>query len=97
MNLTHIIGKATVLANALIKDAREYRQVILSSNEDKFTLPVTPGKYQVTTSQNNKIVDILDFGERLIFGNEKLMKLKVGCFFPAQKTEQVIVFTCSVP
>ncbi len=28
-------------------------------------------------------MDILDFGENLIFGNPKLKKLKVSCFFPA--------------
>ena len=85
MNFTQIIGKVTVLENYIFGGVREFRQVILSSGEDKFTLPVTPSKYSVTTSQNNKVVDILDFGEHLIFGNEKLMKLKVSCFFPAQK------------
>ncbi len=59
------------------------RQFVLSSNNERLVLPVTPWKYQVTTAQDNKTVDILDTGEALIFGNPKLKRLKFSCFFPA--------------
>lgn len=63
---------------------REKRKVILKSNDgETLTLPVVPWKYQVTTGQLNKVYDILDFGEALVFGNAKLKKLKMSCFFPA--------------
>lgn len=84
MKLSRIIESADVLANYLLGGTKEYRAVIFQSDNEKFTLPVTPWKYSVQTEQNNKIVDVLDFGEALIFGNTKLKKLKVSCFFPAK-------------
>ena len=60
----------------------EKRKVILSGTEDRLILPVTPWKFSVTTGQNNKIVDIIDSGEYLLFGNAKLKRLKLECFFP---------------
>ena len=62
-----------------------FRTMIISKDEEKLTLPVTPQKYSVSAEQDNRIVDILDFGERLIFGNPKLKRLKVSCFLPALK------------
>ena len=81
MDLISIIGEYSILENS---SAKTYRtMVIQTDNEDeRLVLPVTPFKYSVTTEQNNKVVDILDFGENLIFGNTKLKKLKVNCFFP---------------
>ena len=61
------------------------RVIILTCGSESMTLPVTPWKYTVSTSQNNKLVDILDFGEALLFGNAKLKKLKFSCFFPNQE------------
>ena len=58
------------------------RQVILSQGKEKFTLPVSPAKYEVQTAQNNKTVDIIDFGEAMLFGNPQLLRLKFSCFFP---------------
>lgn len=65
-----------------------YRVVILACGSESMTLPVTPWKYTVSTSQNNKLVDILDFGEALLFGNAKLKKLKFSCFFPNQERHE---------
>lgn len=62
---------------------KEYRVIILQSGEYKFTIPVTPAKYTVQTEQMNKIVDILELGEVLVFGNPKLKRLKFSAFFPA--------------
>ena len=61
----------------------KYRLVILQADNEKLTLPVTPSKYSISTDQNNRAVDILDFGEMLHFGNVKLKRIKFGCFFPA--------------
>lgn len=61
------------------------RQVILSSGEEKFTLPVTPRTYKAQTEQNNVIVDIIDFGEAQLFGNPKLKRLSFSAFFPHLK------------
>ena len=88
VKLTTIWSKANVLASYLLGGGGEYRKVILSSEGEELTLPVTPWKYQVTTSQNNKVVDILDFGEALLFGNAKLKKLKFSCFFPNQERHE---------
>ena len=73
-----------LIASYLLSGGGDYRKVILSCESEKLTLPVTPWRYDVTTSQNNKIVDILDFGEALLFGNAKLKQLKFTCFFPNQ-------------
>lgn len=60
-----------------------YRQVVMSCEDEKLTLPVTPTKYTVQTEQDNKLVNILDFGEAQLFGNPKLKRLSFGMFFPA--------------
>ena len=60
------------------------RQVVLSCNGEKFTLPVTLGKYEVTSGQKNKVVDIEQVGEALIFGMPEVRKLSLECFFPYQ-------------
>jgi len=81
MKLASIWGNANTLGQYLLGGTAERRTVILQSGEEKFTLPVTPWKYEVQTAQSNKTVEILDFGEALIFGNAKLKKLKFGVFF----------------
>jgi len=58
------------------------RQVIMSCEGEKFVFPVTPIKFDVQTSQNNKTVDIIDFGEAMLFGNPGLIRLKFSTFFP---------------
>ena len=60
-----------------------YRIVSCSYGDERIVLPVTPWKYQAQLGQNNKIVEILDFGEMLVFGNTKLHRLKFSCFLPA--------------
>ena len=59
------------------------RQIVLNCDGEKFTLPVTPAKYEVTTGQNNRVVDILDYGEAVLFGNPQVVKLSFSCFFPS--------------
>ena len=78
-----MIGSADLWYNYLQGGVRNFRTVIFSVGDEKLTLPVTPSKYSITAPQNNKIVDILDFGEALIFGTTALKKLKISGFFPA--------------
>lgn len=85
MTFSEIWNTANNVASYILGNRREYRTVVLSSGEERFALPVTPYKYQVQTAQDNQIVEILDTGERLLFGNPKLKRLRFGCFFPATK------------
>lgn len=85
MKFTQIWGTVNNVASYILGNVREHRTVVLSSGTEKFVLPVTPWRYQVQTAQDNKIFDILDTGEALIFGNPKLKRLKFGCFFPATR------------
>mgnify|MGYP007101845646 CR=1 FL=1 len=85
MNFTQIWNTANNIASYILGNQREYRTVVLSSSGERFVLPVTPWRYQVQTEQDNQLVDILDTGEALIFGNPKLKRLKFSCFFPALK------------
>lgn len=75
---TTFVGIASLVGAVLGR-----RLVILKSQGEFLPLPVTPEKYQITTVQQNKTYDILDFGEALVFGNAKLKRLKFGSFFPA--------------
>lgn len=88
MRFSQIWSKANVLASYLLGGGGEYRKIVISDEYEELTLPVTPWKYQITTSQNNKVVDILDFGEALLFGNNRLKKLKFSCFFPNQERHE---------
>ena len=88
MRTNVIWGKANLTASYLLSGNINYRKVTLSCENEQLTLPVTPWKYTVTTGQDNKVVDILDFGEALLFGNAKLKRLKFGCFFPNQERHE---------
>ena len=69
------------------------RQITLTSESDdqKITLPVTPDSYDVQSGQNNKKVDIIEYGEMLLFGNKTLRELKFSSFFPSLKHEYPFV------
>lgn len=82
MSLMNLWGTVNGVATLAFGGTTPKRQVILSQGSDKFTLPVTPIKYEVQTAQNNKTVDIIDFGEAMLFGNPQLLRLKFSCFFP---------------
>lgn len=69
------------------RPAPNRRQYVLSCNGDVLTIPITPSKYEVKTSQNNKLVDIIEFGEAQLFGNPKLKRLSFSGFFPHPKHE----------
>lgn len=89
MSLDSFMNKANNIVNilslALGTESANKRQVILSSNNEKFIVPVTPRNYEVKTAQDNETIDILDFGEAMLFGNAKLKRLSFSCFFPNPK------------
>lgn len=84
MSLDSFMNKAynvvNLLSLALGNESAVRRQVILSSNGEKLTIPITPRQYEIRTSQNNKIIDILDFGEAMLFGNARLKQLSFSSF-----------------
>ena len=83
MNKTYSI--VNLLSLALGNETAAKRQIILSSDNEKFTIPVTPRSYEIKTAQNNETIDILDFGEAMLFGNAKLKRLSFSGFFPHPK------------
>ena len=88
MKASNIWGKANLIASYLLGNKQNYRKITISCESEQLTLPVTPWRYTVNTSQDNKFVDILDFGEVMLFGNSKLKCLKFGCFFPNQENHE---------
>lgn len=91
MSISTVWSTINNIGGYLLGGTGSKRQMIISCEDDKFTLPVTPWKYQVDTGQNNKVVDILDYGEAQLFGNPKLERLSFSCFFPATKHEYPFV------
>ena len=83
MNKTYSI--VNLLSLALENETAAKRQIILSSDNEKFTIPVTPRSYEIKIAQNNETIDILDFGEAMLFGNAKLKRLSFSGFFPHPK------------
>ena len=80
MDLVQLFG---VMAEEGLFNGTGLRIVSVSYGDERIVLPVTPRKYQAQLSQNNKIVEILDTGEMLVFGNTKLHRLKFSSFLPA--------------
>ena len=77
------VGKVLNLASfALGGEGTAQRQFILSSDDDKLILPVTPWKYDVKTGQGNKVVGVEQLGEALVFGLPKAVEISFSCFFP---------------
>lgn len=68
-----------------------YRTFTLTCEDEKFTLPVTPWEYTVTSGQMNKVVSITQVGEALVFSNPKLRTLHFSCFFPSLDHEYPFV------
>ena len=84
MNLGNLGSVLNMLSLAVgTEGGRSRRQIIISVEKEKLILPVTPAKYNVTTGQQNKILNIVQLGEILIFGMPQLRKLSFSCFFPA--------------
>ena len=58
MSLDSFMNKAYSVVNllslALGNETAAKRQIILSSDNEKFTIPVTPRSYEIKTAQNNE-------------------------------------------
>lgn len=95
MSLDSFMNKSysvvNILSLALGNESAARRQVVLSSDSEKFTIPITPREYEIKTSQNNKTLDILDFGEAMLFGNARLKRLSFSGFFPHPKHDYPFV------
>ena len=59
------------------------RQIIIEGPTGRLVIPVTPAKYTVGDGQKNKVVDITQVGEALVFGMPKARTLSFSCFFPS--------------
>lgn len=80
------IGRAlSLLSFAFGNNARKLPTIIISQDEERLVLPVTPVKYEVGNEQDNKTVDITQIGEVLLFGNSKLKTLSFEGFLPEKK------------
>ncbi|MBQ9364846.1 MAG: hypothetical protein IJT82_03630 [Schwartzia sp.] len=82
MSLLNLWSQVNNIGSYLLGGAGAKRVYTLTCDGDKVVLPVTPWKYKMTTSQNNKLVDIIEYGEAQLFGNPKLDRLSFSCFFP---------------
>lgn len=51
-----------------------------------FVFVVPPMNLRIQTSQSNKTVDIIDFGELAVIGNEKVAKISFSTFIPHLKS-----------
>ena len=79
------IGRALSYLSVIMgKSGNQYPTIILSQENERLVLPVTPTKYDVGFEQEHKSVDITQIGEVLLFGNPKLKTLSFDGFFPAK-------------
>ena len=90
MRVSSLWGKANLSSSYLLDNSKNYRKVTISCESESLTLPVTPWRYEITTAQNNKVIDILDSGEAMLFGNSKLKHLKFSFFFQTKNVMKVI-------
>lgn len=91
MNKTYSL--INILSFALGGSIKGRRQYILSLDDEKVILPVTPIEYNNKSSQDNKIVNIIDTGEVMLFGNPILERLTFSSFFPSPKHEYPFIVT----
>lgn len=82
MKFKYMLNTGLLVYNYLFGNVRERRQFIIKNGVQSLILPVTPWKYKIQSGQSNKVLEILDTGEALLFGNTKLKRLSFECFFP---------------
>lgn len=80
-----------MLSIALLRASRERETVVLSCQGERFVLPVTPSKINLTDGQNNKVMNVTQVGEILVFGMPKLQTISFSSFFPNPKREYPFV------
>ncbi len=76
------LGTVLNIASILLGGGASKRQIILSCESEKLILPVTPKQYEVGTGQGNKIVNVEQVGEALVFGLPAAQKISFSAFFP---------------
>ena len=54
------------------------------NDTDKFKLPVTPEKFEVTVDHKNTVVNIVSLGDINLLGKTGLKAVSLSSFFPAQ-------------
>ena len=64
---------------------------MLSCQGERFVLPVTPSKINLMDGQNNKVMNVTQVGEILVFGMPKLQTISFSSFFPNPRREYPFV------
>lgn len=79
------IGNAIEVLSSIFSSGGSllHRQIIITGTSGSLTIPVTPAKYTVGDGAKNKVVDIEQVGEALIFGMPKARTLSFSGFFPS--------------
>ncbi len=76
------LGTLLNVASMLLGGSGSRRQFVLSCDGEKVILPVTPKTYRVDDGQVNKVVNVEQLGEALIFGLPAARKVTFEGFFP---------------
>lgn len=85
------LGTLLNVASLLFGGTGTKRQFILSCEQEKVILPVTPKSYYVEDGQKNKVVSVEQLGEALIFGLPAAKRVSFEGFFPNPKHEYPFV------
>ena len=85
------LGTLLNVASMLLGGSGSKRQFVLSCENEKVILPVTPKKYAVDDGQRNKVVSVEQLGEALIFGLPAAKRVSFEGFFPDPKHEYPFV------
>lgn len=80
-----------MLSIALLRASSERETVVLSCQGERFVLPVTPSKINLMDGQNNKVMNVTQVGEILVFGMPKLQTISFSSFFPNPRREYPFV------
>ena len=82
MSMMNLWNTVNNIASIALGGTSQRKQFIMTCEGERLTLPVTPVEYNVRTKQLNKVIDVIDFGEALLFGNAGLYEMSFSCFFP---------------
>lgn len=89
--LGQVLQQGSFVAGLFAGGVSSRRQIIMTCEGERFVIPVTPATYKVSSGQQNKIVDIEQLGEALIFGTPKARHLSWEMFFPQQEHDYPFV------
>lgn len=83
MGLGKLGNTIEILSSIFSDGGSSKRKIIIESDNETLVIPVYPNKYNVGSGQKNKVVDITQIGEALVFGMPKARTLSFSGFFPA--------------